>query len=248
LWRRAPRAYHVGVTPLIGMTADVTVEPNGRRRYRSAAAYSRAVTDAGGLAMVLPVEPTAAEPYAARCDAFILTGGDDPRTDLFGEPTHPKAEPIDQQRQAFELKLLAALTAFPEKPVLGICLGMQLQALHAGGRLDQHLPDLLGNAAAAHRDNRPHPIQWQVTDSVLSPDARDAEGEAKVVSNHHQAVSEPGGLRTVATAPDGVIEAIDDPARPFYAGLQWHPERGDADGPLSLRLIRRFVAAARSAR
>ena len=61
----------------------------------------------------------------------------------WGVPTHPRAKPVDGRRQAFEVALLEALDAHPARPVLGVCLGMQLMALHAGGGLDQHLPDSL---------------------------------------------------------------------------------------------------------
>ena len=79
------------------------------------------------------------------------------------------------------------------------------------------------------------------------PDRDAAAPQAMVVSWHHQAVQDPGRLRVVAKAPDGVIEAIDDPDRPFYLGVQWHPERAtgaEASATcLNQSLIARFVAA-----
>ena len=67
----------------------------------------------------------------------MFIGGDDPRTEPFGEPTHPKATPVEPERQAFETALLEELQRRPGAPVLGVCLGMQMMALHAGGKLNQ---------------------------------------------------------------------------------------------------------------
>ena len=243
--------------PRIGITMDnepaatepVATEPGAGEsgatdpaRLRLARPYVDAVADAGGLPIPLPHRPELAAQYVALCDAVMLTGGDDPTMEPFGAPTHPRAKPIDAQRQAFELALLDALeapAAHRAKPALGICLGMQLMALHAGGALDQHLPDT-HDSAAAHQQRRRHALVFHVTDSILDASAGD------VVSHHRQAVRDPGRLRTVATAPDGIIEAVDAPRdeRPFYLGVQWHPERG-GDDALNRGLIARLVHAAR---
>jgi len=248
------------MAPVIGITLDTQQNVASSGRYEGAIAYGRAVAEAGGVPVYLPHETAQAATYVRLCDGLILTGGGDPATESFGEPTDDRARVIDPGRQAFELALLkAAGYAAPERPVLGICLGMQLQALSAGGRLDQFLPDSLGEAAAQHhQDDHRHPVLASVTDSVLwQPHPAEPEGsphtsntqpdETTVISAHRQAVADAGSMRVVATAPDGVIEAIDDPSRPFYLGVQWHPERGDSAGPLSFGLIARLVDAARSA-
>ena len=151
---------------------------------------------------------------------------------------------MDETRQAFELALLAATHHYTEKPVLGVCLGMQLMALSAGGRLDQHMPDTIGDQAAGHINDSRHTIEINGEDSVLN--AGISIDGCQVVSRHHQAVADAGSLRVIATSPDGVIEAIDDPGRPFFLGVQWHPERG-GEGVINQGLIQRFVSACRSA-
>jgi putative glutamine amidotransferase len=143
------------------------------------------------------------------------------------------------QRQEFEIALLAELQRRPAAPVLGVCLGMQLMALHAGGKLNQHMPDDTPTAEQ-HRNDAVHDIRLApgaAAHSLIAP--------GPVTSHHRQAVRDPGKLRIVARAPDGVIEAIDDPARPFYLGVQWHPER-TAFEPLGKSIFLRLIQAARS--
>lgn len=226
--------------PLVGITTDVAEAPASTARPRAlcALAYADAVHRAGGLPILLPAVPGLAPAHASLCHAVVLTGGDDPRTEPFGEPTHPAASPLHPRRQEYELALLEALRASPEKPVLAICLGMQLLALTSGGRLNQHLPDT-HPSAPMHRAGA-HAIEPDAPGRADLPELR---GVAD--SHHHQAVADPGRLRVLARAPDAVIEAVDDPSCPFRVGVQWHPERtaGDALGDA---LFRALVAAART--
>jgi putative glutamine amidotransferase len=208
------------VKPLIAITPDI-MTVNGVERFVAGTAYAEAVERAGGTPVIVPARAEAAAETAARFDAFVLTGGDDPRTEPFGASTHPKATPVRQQRQAFETELLRGLEAdHPKKPVLGVCLGMQMMALVAGGELDQHMPE----TTPTHADH------WEA-DHDVEPAAGGAcvalaEPLAGVVrSKHRQAVRDPASLEVFAHAPDGVIEAVADPGRRFYVGVQWHPER-----------------------
>ncbi len=233
--------------PIIGITPD-TASPNDaersspreRFRYESPATYSRAVVAAGGVPVILPYHVEAIADYLQLCDGFILSGGDDPDTTPFGEAVHPAAKLLHPLRQQFELALLAALDATVH-PVLGICLGMQLMALHAGGRLHQHLPDapnLTADQAAMHRGHD-HAI-------VPTPGHVHLPAAGRVYSHHHQAVADAGRLSVAAVSDEAsgrLIEAIElSDARRFYLGVQWHPER-TADASLGPALIGRFVAA-----
>ena len=231
--------------PLIGITVDNVENDIASGRYESNVAYSRGVVAAGGLPVLLPQEVELAAQYVELCDGLMLTGGDDARTEGFGVPPHAQSRCIEPRRQAFEMALLDALAKKPQRPVLGVCLGMQLLALHAGGRMNQHLPDTLVNAIEEHQNNHRHAIVVEIATSALfnSPGGVQLSNaifsSQTVVSSHHQAVEDAGRLRVIATSSDGVIEAIDDPARLFYVGVQWHPER--SEGVLNLDLIGRFV-------
>ena len=227
--------------PMIGIVVDNQKNTSHSGRYEVAIAYSRRVAQANGIPLLLPHEPDSAGRYAQLCDALVLSGGVDPNTEIFGQSLHDKARPMDPTRQAFELELLGAAMQRPDMPILGVCLGMQLMALHSGGRLNQYLPDT-SSTAQMHQDDNRHAITVCVD---RTPMIADDLGQAKpfsVVSSHRQAVADPGAMRVVATAPDGVIEAIDDPARRFYIGVQWHPERGD-NGPTGTALFDRLVEA-----
>jgi len=187
-------------------------------------AYVDAVARAGALPLLLPPpEPdhrdAVVDGFSAICDGFVLTGGRDPVTEHFGEPTHAKADRESARRQAFDESLLRALeSSHPDKPVLGVCLGMQMMALCAGGALDQYLPESI-ETHADHMDNRVHAILIETDGTPLE--------NGSVTSWHRQAVRDAGRMRVLARAHDGIIEAIDDPSRPFYLGVQWHPERTD---------------------
>lgn len=235
--------------PAIGITVDNKGNSAQTGTYESAIRYSQAVQMAGGLPVLLPHCPELAAAYVQQVDGLILTGGADPVMEQFGCATDGRARRIDQNRQAYELALLVAvdeqrdgaLNDSADTPVLGVCLGMQLMALHKGATLDQYMPESMGTAAASiHVDNAEHTLAFEQFDSVLG------QSDQPIVSSHRQRITDAGAMRVVARADDGTIEAIDDPNRPFYLGVQWHPERKDSaeDDPLNLGLIKRLVETA----
>lgn len=210
--------------PIIGITVDVV---DGRCAVSRA--YADMVIRAGGATpILLAPDIRLVDSYLALCDGFVFTGGDDPRMEPFGVATHPEAKLVNDDRQAFETALLQRVGA---RPTLGVCLGMQLMALTSGGGLDQHLPDLLATHET-HWGKRTHRVEGAI-------------GNGEIQSHHRQAVNDPGSLDVVASAPDGVIEAIRDSSRPFFVGVQWHPERS-GDGPLGAGLFAELVRAARA--
>jgi len=237
---------------IVGVTCHAPRPAQGeRRRVNLRRSVIDAVVRAGGVPVLLTPVASQAAAHAAMCDAFVFTGGDDPRTEGFdpGTPTHPRATVMDQDRQAHEVALLRLLRdEAPRKPVLGICLGMQLMALVAGGELNQCLED----DTPTHPDHAParekpegdrtHTIAVEPDHPLIVP--------GEVNSWHRQAVRTPGSMRVIARAHDGVIEAIDDPSRAFYLGVQWHPERFDdvgleQSGALADGLFSAVVHAAR---
>ncbi len=228
--------------PLIGITADVSEPRPGSVRIECALAYSRSVERAGGMPVVLPPVVELIPEQLELCRGVVLTGGDDPRTEMFGVPTHHAAKPMHEARQTYEVALLRALENRSAVPTLGVCLGMQLMALCAGGDLNQHMPDDVPTSAS-HAGNARHRVRAVVDGGVLAGLVNSgAAGE--VTSHHRQAVRSPGRLRTTVVANDGVIEGIEDPSRRFYIGVQWHPERTENDA-LGGAIFRALVDAAR---
>lgn len=207
--------------------------PEGRLKVDCGLAYAMCVERAGGVPIMLPPIPSLIAEHLRLGDGFILTGGDDPKMEAFGVPTHAQAKVIHPQRQAYELGLLDALRSRPDTPVLGVCLGMQLMTLHAGGRLNQYLPDTL--ASHAMHKNAEHSVNPERGCTLI---------ESGIVwSNHRQAMSSAGTLAVIAWSDDGVIEAVADLSRPHYIGVQWHPER-TTSAAMGQRILNDLVSSA----
>lgn len=227
--------------PLIGLTAYVDRARWGvwdREATLLPHAYVAAVHEAGGRAVLLPPLPDATAETVAGLGGLILTGGADLSPALYGERPHPETTGLRPDRDAGEVALLDAAVA-ADLPVLGICRGMQLMVARAGGRLVQHLPELLG--MDAHRGGvgiyARHPV-------ATVPGTRLAAlvgPGIEVPSYHHQGVASAGSLTASAHADDGTIEGVEAPAARFRVGVLWHPEH-DPDR----RLFEGLVAAARS--
>ena len=199
------------------------------------AGYARSVEAAGGIVVLLPVQPEGAAEVVTRLDGLIVTGGADVEPSRYGEQPHPRTY-TSPDRDAWELALLDAAAA-SKVPTLGICRGMQLMAVHAGGRLEQHLPDSVGHSE--HGPDGPAYGWISIRTSPGSMVSRLVGDALQVSCHHHQAVREHPGFVPVAHAADGTLEAIEDPERPFWAAVQWHPENGDDHG-----LFAGLVAAA----
>jgi gamma-glutamyl-gamma-aminobutyrate hydrolase PuuD len=166
-------------------------------------------------------------------DGLLLAGGTDVDPDLYGESAAPETDEPDVVRDCLELMLLnQALDR--DLPVLGICRGIQLFNVALGGSLVQHVD---GHKQPKVRDA--HAVS-------IAPGTRLAailtSGEYLVNSRHHQCAGRPGeSLVVSATAPDGVIEALESPEHRFALAVQWHPE-ARLDGP-DLKLFEAFARA-----
>lgn len=205
--------------------------------------YADAVVRAGGVPVLLPpVDPTLAHDAVSRIDALVVVGGADVEPARYGEEASPQTVVTRPDRDAWEIALLAAADAV-DLPVLGVCRGMQVMAVAAGGRLEQHTPDRVG-------DTRHSPGGDVFGDVVVRAEAGSrvavvAGSEFEVRCHHHQAVASHPGFRAVAWAQDETVEAMEaesasaDGSRRFCVGVQWHPEMDRDQG-----LFSALVAAA----
>jgi putative glutamine amidotransferase len=217
---------------VIGISCDMTTA-DGRTVYRLNRQYVQTVHEAGGLAVLLTHEPGDALEAVDAVDGVLLTGGADIDIRVRGKALHPKAELMEPARQRGEFELLEALDHRSDKPVLGICLGMQLMGVHHGCELVQHVPDRIPGGER-HQGNQEHPVSGSI-------------GSGLVASSHHQMLGDSGPFKVLATSDDDVLEAIELPGRPFYLGVQWHPER-TRDPALGVGMVKRLVDAAIAAR
>lgn len=234
----------IGITPDVGETAGRPGRPP-MPRYELKQAYADAVLAAGGLPIVLPYseDETASVEAVSLCDGLVITGGAfDIPPELYGARAGDRLGPMKRGRTAYEQRVLhAALEA--NKPVLGVCGGMQLLAVELGGSLWQDIGDEVSGAFDHEQKLDPrepgHPVK------VLEGTALEAilgVRELQVNSTHHQAVRDPGRARVCAVSPDLIIEAIELPDH-FALGVQWHPEL--LAGPEHLALYRALVDKSR---
>ncbi|MGL5819766.1 MAG: gamma-glutamyl-gamma-aminobutyrate hydrolase family protein [Phycicoccus sp.] len=207
--------------------------------------YVAHVERAGAVAVLLPPRPDAdadlAHTVLARVDGLVLAGGADVGAERYGAVRHPSAQAPRADRDGWELALASAAVE-RDLPVLGVCRGMQVLAVAAGARLEQHLPDRVGHEThcprpGAYSSHHVTPVAGSALAGILD------NAELDVPTYHHQAVVPDtlDGTGWVAAAwhDDGTLEAMEQPGEVFRLGVQWHPEAGD-DG----RLFAALVAAA----
>jgi len=212
--------------PIIGLNAryERHATYTVRDETRVYVPYYQALLAAGGLPVVVPVvddRATLAQ-YLDHLDGFVFTGGPDVPPQAYGQAKHPQTVECDPRRFACD-KLLAELVRERDIPILAICLGMQLLNVVYGGTLIQHLETSILHAAVDGGNDSFHSIVLE-EDNLLRQIV--GRSELEVNSAHHQAVDELApGLRTLARAPDGTVEAVQKTDRDFFLGVQWHPER-----------------------
>ncbi len=219
----------MSTNPLIGITANHKANPDGAGQAVLNDAYVRAVLRAGGLPLILPagIPESALAQLFPRLDGVLLTGGGDIAPARFNGRPHAKVYDVLAERDELETWLVQQ-AAQGGKPFLGICRGIQVINVALGGSLYTHLPDQLPGAVQhEHVTGQPY--------AFLAHTVRVREGsrlaailgatELGVNSLHHQGVERVApGLEASASAPDGLVEAVELPGHPFGVGVQWHPE------------------------
>jgi putative glutamine amidotransferase len=197
--------------------------------------YVRAVTDAGGLGIVLPPSDlNLVSGLLERIDGLCLSGGPDVDPSIYGAQPHSSLGPTDSDLDRFEIELARGAVE-RDLPLLAICRGMQVLNVSRGGTLIQHLPDH-SSSSLDHRQEMPGDRPGHRVE--LDPSSRMAasldQSALEVNTFHHQGVDSLGrDLEPAGWAGDGLVEAIEVPGRRFAFGVQWHAElMGDAQAGL----------------
>ena len=205
--------------------------------------YITSVINAGATPVIIPLSDTkdVIEQAVSLCDGVILTGGVDINPNLYQEDIHVACGETNDLRDTFEMYVLEACEK-QNKPVLGICRGIQMINVYYGGTLYQDLPseypDRIKHAQNGSRGNGCHTIHIE-DHSFLS---EILGNKAYVNSYHHQAVKDLAeGFRVVARTNDGVVEAIEDTKRHIY-GVQFHPEVMSSTHEDMLAIFKSFIA------
>ena len=214
--------------PLIGITRHPHDDPDRAILDTLLNAITRGVEQAGGLPVHVPLglsEATLHELYA-RLDGLLFSGGGDVQPGLYGAVMHASIGGVSEERDKTELRL-ARWVAADSKPFFGICRGAQMLNVALGGTLYRDMSEHAGAIKHTYPSDtdaatRPHEIKIE-EDSLLAH----IMGQPLMTVNslHHQAIRLLApGLRAVAVAPDGIVEAVELPRHPFALAVQWHPE------------------------
>jgi putative glutamine amidotransferase len=235
--------------PLIGITTYLEQARTGVWDVRASflpEVYLDGVTEAGGIAVLLPPQPVdggQARTVVSNLDGLVIAGGADVDPQRYGQDPHAATGAPREDRDAWEEALLRAAIE-QDVPFLGICRGLQMVNVALGGTLHQHLPDVVG-----HTGYQPGAAVFGHEEVEVEHDSRLAAilgtERLRVPVYHHQAIDEVApGLRVTARTDEGIVEAIEvDDAR-YGVGVQWHPEEDRADR----RLFASLVDAARAHR
>lgn len=232
--------------PIIGIGSDMQTTPGKRDRAFAYTTYVDALRKAGAVPVLIPPQPENAPDVVDGLDGILLAGGFDCDPEIYGEEAHPTVEPMDPRRQSNDLSLAKAARD-RGIPTLGICLGLQVMNIAAGGTLVQDIHSQVATDiehVSDPEDRARHDVHIE-RGTHLAQILGETEA-MNVNSSHHQAIKAVGeGLRETAHAPDGIVEGIEDPRHPFYLGVQWHPE--DMPGePSATSIFGAFVEAARA--
>jgi gamma-glutamyl-gamma-aminobutyrate hydrolase PuuD len=214
--------------PLVGITTYVEPAQWGVWELPSALIpymYVQSLERAGARVLLVPPSTEAVEETLDVLDGLLFSGGSDLDPSTYDQDPHPETGGTRLDRDRAELALLQAALE-RDMPVLAVCRGSQVLNVARGGDLVQHLPDVVGDERHKHTPGvfADHDVRVE-GDSTLG---RLLGDRAPVKSHHHQGYGRIGdGLREVAWADDGTVEALEDPDKRFAVGVLWHPEAGE---------------------
>ncbi len=231
--------------PWIGCMPLVDKE---RESYWMLPGYMEGIALAGGLPIMLPLteEENVIAQLAEQCDGFLLTGGQDVSPKMYGEKKLPVCGECSEERDKMEQLLLSWVLEL-DKPVLGICRGIQFLNAALEGTLYQDLPSELPSNLEHHQKPPYYVPSHKIEICEDTPLHKLLEKrEISVNSYHHQGIKKLSpSLRVMAYAPEGLVEAVYMPDKKFVWGVQWHPEFSYQTDEDSIKIFQAFVNAAK---
>ncbi len=233
--------------PLIGLMPYHNTDNND---IYMRASYRRAIAASGGIPVILPLEASENDlkQLADTLDGFLFSGGPDIHPFLFGEDTHPKCGNVSPERDNLEMDILPLIME-REKPVFGICRGIQMLNVALGGTLYQDIESQFeGGASVAHSQPFAYRTPCHTVDVYPNTLLSGITNETSLMVNsmHHQAIKDLAPcLEISACAAGHLIEAVEYPGYPFFLAVQWHPEHLWETQPEQKALFQAFVRACR---
>lgn len=232
--------------PLIGITSYAR-EGAELPVFSLPAGYVDRIREAEGVPVILPAGEDDPEILLDHIDGLLLSGGGDVAPSAYGGEMHETVYSVCEERDHFEFALLRAALR-RATPIFCICRGMQVLNVVCGGTLHVHVPERLGEDVPHRIPPRltcRHPVRIAKESRLFSIMGVE---ELSVCSWHHQGIDEMGqGLRPVAWAPDGLVEAVEHIAHPWCIGVQWHPEMDGGDRAQRALFVAFVQQAARAA-
>ena len=227
--------------PVIGMLGAVDNDKVASLIYN----YAKAIEKSGGLPVLLPfVESNEIlDEFVSRCDGFLFTGGADVSPERYGEEIKPACGDIQYNRDELEFKAFGKIFE-SRKPILAICRGAQFVNVALGGTLYQDLPTEFASDIV-HRQREGLLDYSHYIRVVENTPLYTLMGESRIKGNsfHHQAIKRLGeGLKVMANADDGVVEAVWYDGEQYLRAYQWHPERLCEADDFNKRIFDDFIA------
>ena len=234
--------------PIIGLTPSHDTNTNDLLIYHT---YMRVISACGGIPVILPLEASEADlkQLVSQFDGFLFTGGPDVHPFLFGEETHPKCGNVSSLRDSMEMDLIP-LVMEQEKPVLGICRGIQILNIALGGTIYQDLDSQFTcDIPVAHNQPFDHKSPSHTVEVLPNTLLAEITGESSLMVNsmHHQAVRDIAPCLEISGYAAGhLVEALEYPGYPFFLAVQWHPEHLWNRQPEEKKLFTAFIEACRN--
>lgn len=235
---------------VIGISTNYLIETAGpelgQERAYVNCSYFDVIVQAGGIPLLLPFveSESVARAQMEQIDGLLLSGGIDVNPLIYGEEPHPDLGPIFPKRDTHELHLIQ-IARETNKPILGICRGLQLLNAAFGGSLYQDIPHMT-NTEIQHSQKVQKHISTHTVDLKQGTLLQEIFGTSTLLTNslHHQAIKQLAPAFVVnACTKDGIIEGIESRENPFILAVQWHPEMMIPYDPTMQKLFDFFIQA-----